>query len=52
MPMKCHHALMEEGTEGKQRVRSYRAAWKDLILRCSFTLTEAGQIDAIDVTPE
>ena len=39
--------LMEERTEGKQRVRSYKAAWKDLILRCSFTLTKEGQIDAL-----
>jgi hypothetical protein len=43
---------MEESTEGKQRVRSYRAAWKDLTLRCSFTLTEEGKIDGIGVTPE
>jgi CubicO group peptidase (beta-lactamase class C family) len=44
--------LMEERSEGKQRVRSYKAAWKDLTLRCSFTLTEAGQIDALNVRPE
>ena len=44
--------LMEEKSEGKHRTRSYRAAWKDLNLRCSFTLTEEGKIDGMGIRPE
>ena len=44
--------LLEDKTEGRMRVRAYRATFGDLARRTTFVLTEEGRIAGVGLRPE